>query len=92
MSFKSSTNESNIIVVRTFETVNALYSAKLTVFDGAEISKTIPLDLLKKNGDENALKIVSTLNEIKSKGYMLVSSNSGGADGNIITNYIFEKR
>jgi hypothetical protein len=90
MSFTSSTKENKIIVVRTFETINAP-GANISITDGIEISQKVPLDILRKNGDDNILKIATALNDIKSKGYTLVSSNSSGGDGFIITNYVFEK-
>lgn len=47
-----------------------------------------------KNGNENLIKIATELNEVKNKGYTLVSSNGGGgnSDGFVIMNFIFEKK
>lgn len=95
MSFKSVSNENVFIVVRTLEAVNLIIQSKITVSDGTTILKTIPLNPMRsKNENENIIKIVIGLNELKNKGYTLVSSNGGGgnSDGFVIMNYIFEKK
>jgi len=41
-----------------------------------------------KSEPENLKTIVSTLNKIKQKGYILMSANSTGDQGNIVTDYV----
>jgi hypothetical protein len=93
MSFKSVTNEENYIVVRVFECQDGLLGSFIIISDGVKIIKTIELKVLKqKTQEENMIKIVQTLNEIKNQGYTLISSNNGGVNLNLITNYVFEKK
>ena len=45
-----------------------------------------------KTEPENLKVIVSTLNKLKTKGYMLMSANSTGDQGNIVTDYVLLKQ
>ena len=45
-----------------------------------------------KTEPENLKTIVSTLNKLKTKGYMLMSANSTGDQGNIVTDYVLLKQ
>ena len=95
MSFKSSTKEESIIVVRVFERHlnTAIVEPKIIISDGTKIIKIVDLEQSKsKTIENNTLKIAAELKEIKSQGYILISSNSGGGDAFPVTNYIFEKK
>lgn len=45
-----------------------------------------------KTEPENLKIIVSTLNSLKQKGYILMSANSTGDQGNIVTDYVLLKQ
>jgi hypothetical protein len=45
-----------------------------------------------KTEPENLKLIVSTLNKLKQKGYLLMSANSTGDQGNIVTDYVLLKQ
>ena len=45
-----------------------------------------------KTEPENLKLIVATLNKLKQKGYMLMSANSTGDQGNIVTDYVLLKQ
>ena len=96
MSFKSSSKEESIIVVTVFGKIISTSigpEPKIIISDGTKIIKTVELEISKsKTIENNILKIVTELKEIKSQGYVLVSSNSGGGDAVQITNFVFEKR
>jgi hypothetical protein len=45
-----------------------------------------------KTEPENLKTIVTTLNKLKQKGYILMSANSTGDQGNIVTDYVLLKQ
>ena len=45
-----------------------------------------------KTEPENLKTIVTTLNKLKTKGYILMSANSTGDQGNIVTDYVLLKQ
>jgi hypothetical protein len=45
-----------------------------------------------KNELENLKTVVTTLNKLKGQGYMLMSANSTGDQGNIVTDYVLLKQ
>ena len=45
-----------------------------------------------KTEPENLKTIVATLNRLKEKGYLLMSANSTGDQGNIVTDYVLLKQ
>jgi hypothetical protein len=45
-----------------------------------------------KTEPDNLKKIISTLNSLKEKGYLLMSANSTGEQGNIVTDYVLLKQ
>lgn len=45
-----------------------------------------------KTEGSNLIVIVTTLNSLKKKGYMLMSANSTGDQGNIVTDYVLLKQ
>ncbi len=92
-SFTPVANENSFIVVRILETPDAVVSSRITISDGTTILKTIPLSpMFPKNEGQNLLKIVAELNELKTNGYTLISSNSGGSSNEFVINYVFEKK
>ena len=44
-----------------------------------------------KTEPENLKKVILTLNKLKEKGYLLMSANSTGEQGNIVTDYVMLK-
>lgn len=94
MSFKSSPPvDDAYIVVKTHESHNKMLKAYVLVTNGTEIIKTIDLETARpKQANDNLLIITSVLNDIKSQGYTLISSNSSCSEWMAMTNYIFEKK
>ena len=45
-----------------------------------------------KTEAENLKKVILTLNKLKEKGYLLMSANSTGEQGNIVTDYVLLKQ
>jgi hypothetical protein len=45
-----------------------------------------------KTEPDNLKKIIATLNKLKDKGYLLMSANSTGEQGNIVTDYVLLKQ
>jgi hypothetical protein len=45
-----------------------------------------------KTEPENLKTVVATLNKLKQKGYILMSANSTGDQGNIVTDYVLLKQ
>ena len=45
-----------------------------------------------KTEPENLKKVILTLNKLKAKGYLLMSANSTGEQGNIVTDYVLLKQ
>jgi hypothetical protein len=45
-----------------------------------------------KTEPDNLKKVISTLNKLKDKGYLLMSANSTGEQGNIVTDYVLLKQ
>jgi hypothetical protein len=94
MSFKSAPNEHSYLIVRTIETQYAGFS-KILISDGSTIIKTIELErmfLKSAKVTENFLTISMALEEVRSQGYVLITSNSSGGYEYMVANYIFEKK
>lgn len=86
------TNEDNFLMVRVIEGVSFQSPSKIMVTDGQTIIKTTELSVITlKNLDSNLLKIATALNEVKNKGYRLVSSSSNSNTAYCITDYVLEK-
>ena len=82
----------NFIIVRSTE-INGMNPSSLIIIDEEGKTEEISLKGLKtRNMAENLSVIHAKLNEIKNKGYTLVSSNGGNSDNIICNTYIFEKR
>jgi hypothetical protein len=45
-----------------------------------------------KTEPDNLKKVILTLNKLKDKGYLLMSANSTGEQGNIVTDYVMLKQ
>jgi len=91
LAFKSRTADDKFIMVRSFEPLDGRMSSYLIVTDGEKTVKRIDLETTKnKNVEENAMKVVAILNELKSQGYKLVSM-TGIIDAYGITTYVLEK-
>ncbi|MFN8309017.1 MAG: hypothetical protein U0T73_03555 [Chitinophagales bacterium] len=60
----------------------------LITYENGEQEKIELQSYSEKTEPENLKIIVSTLNNLKAKGYLLMSANSTGDQGNIVTDYI----
>lgn len=92
--FRPSVQSDKYLYVRVFESVQpgSLYSSSVTVSDGETIIKTVELKAMKpRNIEENILAIAKSLNDIRSQGYKITSSSSGGNQLFNQTDYVFEK-
>ncbi|HSY60730.1 MAG TPA: hypothetical protein VK796_02590 [Cytophaga sp.] len=94
MSFKTSASDTNgYLYVRVVECYDPVYVSSITIVDGTSPVKTVDLNTLRfKNQELNVSKILAALNEIKIKGYVLVSSSGGANEVGLLTNYVFEKK
>lgn len=93
-SFKPSQSTNNYLIVRTVETQYSGFH-KILISDGNSIIKTVELERMfvkSAKVTENFSLIAQALEEVRSQGYVLVSSNSAGGYEYMVTNYIFEKR
>jgi len=94
MSFKTSLSDTNsYLYMRVVECYDPVYVSNITILDGITPVKIINLNTLKfKNQEPNISQILAALNEIKMKGYVLVSSSGGANEVGLVTNYVFEKK
>ena len=91
-SFQSTENAEKYLYVRVFESLNSLYSSSILISNGESITKTVKLSVMRpRNLEKNVLAISKTLNEVKSQGYRIVSSSSGGNQAFTQTDYVFQK-
>ena len=81
-----------ILTMRTIETWNGIYDNSITiVYENGSVEKTELKRLRTGDMSQNLTIINEHLNKIQAKGYDLVSTAGGGADGIIITTYTFKK-
>lgn len=81
-----------ILTMRTIETWNGIYDNSITiVYENGSVEKTELKRLRIGDMSQNLTIINEHLNKIQAKGYDLVSTAGGGADGIIITTYTFKK-
>lgn len=67
--------------------------AKIIITYETGEQETVELEAYNEKTEPNNLKvIVTTLNKLKQKGYMLMSANSTGDQGNIVTDYVLLKQ
>jgi hypothetical protein len=85
------TNE-GYVIVRTTEIYGMMPSSIITIYEDGTVEKTALKKLNAKTMEENMLVIHSKLNELKNKGYKLVSTAGGSSDNIICTTYIFSKK
>ena len=80
------------LIMRVIET--AQLSSDLSVSDGTnliyheDLNSTLKVDKMRTNNQA----ITKKINDFKSQGYEIISSNSGGGDLFRITNYVFVKK
>lgn len=94
LSFKPAANENSYLIVRTIETQYAGFS-KILISDGSSIIKTIELQRMfvkSAKVTENFLTIAKALEEVRTQGYILITSNSSGGYDYMVANYVFEKK
>jgi hypothetical protein len=62
------------------------------VYEDGKLETIELLPFSEKNEVENLKKIGNTLNEIKKKGYLLMSATTTGEQGALVTDYVFLKQ
>ena len=92
-SFRTKTEgPKSLLTMRTSEVMNGLWDNSITIV--SEDSKVEKIELKRlKMGDlsQNLVLINENLNKITAKGYRLIATAEGGAEGIIMTTYTFEK-
>jgi len=85
------TTKEGYIIVRTTEIYGMMPSSMITIYEDGIVEKKSLKKLNPKTMEENLLTIHAKLNELKNKGYELVSTTGGNSDNFISTTYIFYK-
>jgi len=85
------TTQDQYIIVRTTEIYGMMPSSMITIYEDGTVEKKDLKKLNPKTMEENLLIIHAKLNELKNKGYELVSTTGGNSDNFISTTYIFNK-
>ena len=63
----------------------------LITYENGEQEKIELQSFSEKTEPDNLRIVVLTMNKLKQKGYLLMSANSTGDQGNIVTDYVFLK-
>lgn len=79
------------VIVRTTEIYGMMPASMITIYEDGTIEKINLKKLNAKTMEENLLTIHIKLNELKNKGYKLISTTGGNSDNIICTTYIFSK-
>jgi hypothetical protein len=85
------TTEEGYIIVRTTEIYGMMPSSMITIYEDGTVEKKDLKKLNPKTMEVNLLTIHAKLNELKNKGYKLISTTGGNSDNFISTTYIFSK-
>jgi hypothetical protein len=64
----------------------------IITYESGEQETVALLAYSEKTEPDNLKTIVTTLNKLKQKGYLLMSANSTGDQGNIVTDYVLLKQ
>jgi hypothetical protein len=64
----------------------------IVTYDTGEQETIVMQSYSEKTEPENLKTVVATLNKLKQKGYLLMSANSTGDQGNIVTDYVLLKQ
>jgi hypothetical protein len=84
--------DGDYLIVRTIEPGGMWPSEIIVVYEDGKI-ETFELKKFKGNNFvENVATIQSKLNDIKNKGYNLISSNGGNSDNMVVNTYVFQKK
>lgn len=88
---ENQTTPDGYVMVRTTEIYGMMPSSMITIYEDGTVEKSPLKKLNAKTMEENLTTIHSKLNELKSKGYKLISTSGGSSDNIICTTYIFSK-
>ncbi|WP_109829680.1 hypothetical protein [Reichenbachiella versicolor] len=83
--------EGEYLIMRTVETTIFWPSQISIAYPDGKLEEIPLLGLKKKKLGENAALILKKINELKSQGYELVTSNGGNSDNAIVHTYVFKK-
>ena len=91
---KNVNDEGGYMIMNVYHVSTPLYKSEISITDGKTILEQIDLESgwVASKQRENNKTITNKINEIQSKGYGLVSSNSASDGGYMSTNYIFVKK
>ncbi len=89
---KSTNDGGGYIVMRVLEAGNGSYgdisiSDGNSILDHEDLNSSFKVDKIRLNNQT----ITKKINDLRTQGYELVSTNSGGQNG-LITNYVFQKK
>lgn len=85
------TTEEGYVIIRTTEVYGNIPSSMVTIYEDGTVEKSSLKKINPKTMEENLITIHSKLNELKNKGYELVSMAGGSSDNLISTTYILKK-
>ena len=72
---------------------NGFVGAKIIITYETGDQEIVALQAYNEKAEPDNLKVVvATLNKLKQKGYLLMSANSTGDQGNIVTDYVLLKQ
>ena len=92
-SFAPQEDDGGFLMVRTVEVASGFVESKVIIIDESGQKEEVYLDKLKANTvADNTIKINETINNIRKKGYELVSVTGGAGDAVFTNTYIFRKR
>lgn len=97
--YAQKSNSTGYLLMRVYDTNKFVGAGSIYVnskiFISYEDGKFETIDLLpfnEKNEIENLKRIGATLNEIKNKGYLLMSATTTGEQGALVSDYVFLKQ
>jgi hypothetical protein len=85
------TTEEGYVIIRTTEVYGNIPSSMVTIYEDGTVEKISLKKINPKTMEDNLITIHSKLNELKNKGYELVSMAGGSSDNLISTTYVLKK-
>lgn len=85
------TTEEGYVIIRTTEIYGNMPSSMVTIYEDGTVEKISLKKINPKTIEDNLIIIHAKLNELKNKGYELVSMAGGSSDNLISTTYILKK-
>ncbi|NOQ27116.1 MAG: hypothetical protein GQ564_17285 [Bacteroidales bacterium] len=79
------------VIIRTTEIFGMMPSSMVTIYEDGTVEKSSLKKINPKTMEDNLITIHSKLNELKNKGYELVSMAGGSSDNLISTTYVLKK-